>query len=85
VTHPAQPFVDTLKAKALGVLERKGPEAAIDTFVTGLKKHEATRYRGVIAQASDPTFEEHWRGGNDEHTENELVALWINDFTLGEP
>lgn len=77
-----QEFVDDLKSKSLAVLKKSGPEAAIDHFVAGLKSNSETQYLGVIHQAHDPSFTDHWKGGNDEYDEDGLVALWINDFVL---
>jgi hypothetical protein len=73
------------KEKALKVLESDGPEAAIASFLESLREIPETASLGVFAQASSPMFEEHWRGGNDEHDENGLIDLWINQFSLPAP
>lgn len=74
------PFVVALKEKALKVLKEQGSQAAIDTFVDGLKSNEATQYSSVITQAKSPTFLEHIKDGNDEYDEAGLVALWIEQY-----
>lgn len=75
-------FVQQAKDHALEVLRDSGPEAAIEDFLGTLKQREETANLGIHAQVKTSLFEEHWRGGNDEHDENGLVALWINDFVM---